>query len=187
MSFIAETDQNEEELRQLEEQELEAKFRLEKASKQLHDFQESGQEFELDEREVSVKDKMPTLRQQHQQLTIQKGQIEQNLEYTTQTLDTLTNELNSLKQEMESWKIQIVKSPEKIKKTQEITKLECQQVVSKNDELRKLRELQLNKTFNLDMLSKEVDNLVKLKHEIDAKKKDIQDDQKEVAKIKGEF
>lgn len=119
MSFISETEKNEEELKQLELIELDAKAKFEKASKKLEDYKDSGHEFEMDEQEVSISEKMPTLRQEYQSLAIQKGQIEQNLTMTNEKLNGLMSDLGSLKQEIESWRIQIVKSPEKIKRTQE--------------------------------------------------------------------
>ena len=123
-----------------------------KLANKLQEFKDSGEEFELDEKEISINEKMPSLQQQYEQLCFQKAQVEgtftikfhfkpkpksksqifiDNLKLTDNELAENLSELNSLKQEMENWKIQIVKSPEKIKKKQESARIQCEEVVSK--------------------------------------------------------
>ena len=136
IKFGEDTFKSEQELREIEEQEQEARFIFDKTSANLNNLLDSNEEFELDEKEIVLSEEIPNLKIEYEKLSFDKREQEEILAKIEDTLSRLYQESSTLKREMDQWKVQIVRSPEKIKQTQEQVKFEWEAVSKKNQELK---------------------------------------------------
>jgi hypothetical protein len=131
IKFVDETDKNEEELHKCEKELNEKKFQVEKASKAIENMFDSNEEFELDEKEIALSEQLPALENQFNSLNGSKTRLDTDLSLTLDKNKSLGEDLHAKQKELQELRIQIVRSPEKIAKMQEMTKRECEEVSKK--------------------------------------------------------
>jgi chromosome segregation ATPase len=124
MKFVDETDKNEEELHKYEKELNEKKFQIEKASKTNENMFEPNEDFLLDEKEVALGEQLPVLENQFNTLNGSKTRLDTDLSLVLEKNQSLSEDLLAKQKELEELRIQIVRSPEKIAKMQEMAKKE---------------------------------------------------------------
>lgn len=187
MKFVDETDQNEEELRLLEQQLEEKQFQVDKATQNLEAVMDSNEEFELDELEITLTDQMPTIMNQYKTLQSTHRNYEEDIKEISQKADSLKEELSLLKQELEQWRMQVVRSPEKIAQMKTTAKIECEEVMKKNEELNKQQNDQMTLIYelkgkiltNFESLVKEANYLKDLSKSVTDKQNEVKRDQEQ--------
>lgn len=112
--FVDQTDENEDELRNLKKELSGKKVEFAKIMESFENPNESDEEFVLDEKEISLNETLPVIQNQYNSLINSKSLLETETTTSSEKLKQLQEELNSLQQELEQWKVQVVKSPGKI-------------------------------------------------------------------------
>ena len=147
VNFAEITYQNEQELRDLEEGKNRALFQYERTYASYNSLIDSNEEFELDEKEIVLKEEIPQLNSEFEILSRDKRVKEEELQEIESTLSNLSQLSIELKRELDQWRVQIVRSPEKIKQTQEKIKNDWEVVTKRSQELKRQREYQLTNVY----------------------------------------